>query len=37
MKYPKIVEALEKIPYFIGKLAISYQETLETAANSDIL
>ena len=37
MKYPKIVEALDRILYLIGKLGISYQGTHEAAANSDTL
>ena len=37
MKCPKIVEALDRILYLIGKQRISYQWTQETAANSDTL
>ena len=36
MKYPKIVEALDRILYLIEKQGISYPGTQETAAKSDI-
>ena len=37
MKYQKIVQALDRILYLIGKQRISYQGTQKTAANSDAL
>ena len=37
MKYQKIVQALDRILYLIGKERISYQWTQKTAANSDAL
>ena len=37
MKYPNIVEALDRILYLNGKLGISYRKTQKTAVNSDIL
>ena len=36
MKYPKMVEALDRILYLIGKQGISYRGTQETTAESDI-
>ena len=37
MKYQKIVQALDRILYLIGKKSISYQGTQKTVANSDAL
>ena len=37
MKYQKIVQALVRILYLIGKQGISYPGTQKTAANSDAL
>ena len=37
MKYQKIVQALDRILYLIGKQEISYQGTQKTAPNSDTL
>ena len=37
MNYKKIVQALGKILYLIGKQRISYQGTQKTSANSDAL
>ena len=36
-KYQKIVQALDRILYLIGKYEISYQETQKAAANGDAL
>ena len=36
-KYPKIVEALDRILYLIGKQGISYRGTQERTVNSDAL
>ena len=35
MKYPEIVQALDKILYLIAKQEISYRVTPQTAGNSD--
>ena len=37
MKHPKIVKALDKILYLIGKQGISYRGTQDAAATSDTL
>ena len=37
MKYQKIVQALARILYLIGKQEISYQESQKAAASSDTL
>ena len=37
MKYPKIIEALDRILYLIGKQKIFYRGTQETIRNSDTL
>ena len=37
MKYPNVVEALDRILYLIEKQGVSYRETQETTVNSDIL
>ena len=37
MKYQEIVEALDRMLYFIGWQGISYRRTQETAADSDNL
>ena len=37
MKYPKIVQVLDKMLYWVGMQGISYQEMQKTAANSDTL
>ena len=37
MKYPKIVEVLDRVLYLIGKQGMFYQGTQETAANSNTL
>ena len=37
MKYPKIVEVLDRIFYLIGKQRISYRGTQEIAENSDAM
>ena len=37
MKYQKIIQALDRFLYVIGKQGISYQETQKPAVNSAIL
>ena len=37
MKYQKIVQALDRILYLIGKQRISYKGTQKTPANSDAI